>query len=105
MWSVDSTGEFRKSFPACEAHRGDLERQHYDARKMVTDQAHEGTLTAAVTSWLGNVREELDELTDLLAIAKIYNSRVQIPLWQMIAGGAIYTAAMGVVMFLILRGH
>jgi len=103
--SVEGAGEFRKSFPATEAHRGDLERMHYEARKVVGDQAHDGTLTVAVTSWLASVREELDELTDLLAIAKLYNSRVQIPLWQTVAGGIIYTAAMVFVMFLILRGH
>ena len=102
---MENTGEFRKSFPACEAHRGDLERQHYEARKTVADQAHDGTLTLAVTSWLTSVREELDELTDLLAIAKIYNSRVQIPLWQMIAAGIVYTAMMVGVMLLILWGH
>lgn len=70
--------EKRTEFPALEARKSYLERQHYEASQQANDAMRAGKVESGPMLWIAAIRDELDELTYVLRVLGSPSTRIDV---------------------------
>jgi hypothetical protein len=95
--------EFPDEFPETQLYKKNLEYQYFEASRQLADSVYRGSLDAAVQQWVQSLNIKITEVDNLLEIAQLYKTRVDISGYRAIAYIILYSALMIAIMYFILR--